>query len=134
MFKESDYFTSIKNEDDLLSKEEKETVQAKLTQAMRAKQETYLREMPGLLQNMMSKQDQKDPKKKQDIEKMKLSINLMTDKRTVAYIRKEHHEKYGAEITGYLMRTNQSDRGNNQNEQIPESASEPEKNNENISK
>ena len=48
----------------------------------------------------------------------------MTDKRTVAYILKEYHGKYGTDIMGYLSRTNQSEDNNRRNEVSPERASE----------
>ena len=54
---------------DKLSKEEQEKIQEKLQKAMNAKKESYLREMPGLLQAMMDKEESKNPGKQQDISK-----------------------------------------------------------------
>ena len=61
--------------------------------------------------------------KKNDIGKMKRWINLMTDQRTVADIRKTHHEKYGTDITEYLTGTQREVQSTKQNNQITASAS-----------
>ena len=56
----------------------------------------------------------------------------MTDQRKVADIRKEHHDKYGTDITNYLIRTTETHRSYHQREQ-PISACEPENDYEEIS-
>ena len=62
--------------------------------------------------------------KKNDIGKMRRWIKLMTDQRTVADIRKTHHDKYGKDISEYLTSTNREIQSANQNHPITTSESD----------
>ena len=57
---------------DDLSPEEKEKMKEKLAKAMKMKQEKYLKEMPGLMQSLMEKEEYQNPnaEKKEEIEKI----------------------------------------------------------------
>ena len=69
--------------------------------------------------------------KKIHIGKMKRWIKPMTDKRTVADIRKEHHDRYGTDILKFLIRQTSTTDNENHSEQ-PIRECEPENNHEDI--
>ena len=55
----------------------------------------------------------------------------MTDQRTVAEIRKEHHDRYGTDISKFLVRQTSTTENDDRSEQ-PISECEPDNNNEEI--
>ena len=86
--------------------------------------------IPEKFQKFVKKGEALLTAKKINIGKMKSWINLMTDQRTVADIRKEHHDRYGTDIKTFLIRP--TDTYSDHHSEQPIRKCEPENDHEDI--